>query len=300
MTPERIKEVIAEMAKAISAKEIEVVSDEGHRYYTDTLTRTLHIPITTTAETAEAYDKLVLQPKTVTNSNVDLFDRLPRCSMFIGQPDTGKTYTAIQIAKDCGIVPLIKMCNEDMNLETFMKDFKLVDGNPVFTESLALKLLTGNEKSIIIMDEWNTMGTGAMKTMQPILDDTSTHFEYNGKLYQKNMNCKFIVTLNDKDKGISIVPDAILSRCTLRWFEPVPTSTIAKWTNTDLKWVNTLFQIYKVLGLLNVFGTRQVKMLHTLKDVSAIKNHVYGLCMMKNIDGKVVDTLQIQQFFNSL
>ena len=50
------------------------------------------------------------------------------------------------------------------------------------------------------MDEWNTMSTGAMKTMQPILDDTSTHFEYNGKLYQKNMNCKFIITLTIKTK----------------------------------------------------------------------------------------------------
>lgn len=299
MEVQRIKEVLAEIKAGLDNKELKVVSADGHRYYTDVMTETLHIPLTTPEETAEIYEKLVINVKQ-SASVKDPFERLPRVSMFLGQPDTGKTYQAFQIAKDCGIVPLFKMCNEDMNLETFMKDFKLVDGQPVFDESLALQKLTGTEREIIIMDEWNTMGTGAMKTMQPILDDTSSHFEYNGKLYKKNMNCKFIITLNDKDKGISIVPDAILSRCTLKWFEPVPTSTIAKWTGVDIKWINSLYGIYKVLGLLSIFGTRQIKMLHNMKDLSAIKNHLYGLCQMKNIDSKVIDTLQVQQMINQL
>jgi len=301
MTKERINEVIAAIKKALDDKEIKVVNADGHRYYTDVLTETLHIPLTEPEETAEVFERLVLLPRQQADQlPKDLFLRLPRVSMFIGQPDTGKTYQALQIAKDCNITPLFKMCNEDMNLETFMKDFRLIDGKPVFDESLALQYLTGNDRAFIIMDEWNTMGTGAMKTMQPILDDTSTHFEYNGKLYQKNMNCKFIITLNDKDKGISIVPDAILSRCTLHWFEPVPTSTIAKWTGVDIKWINNLYQIYKVLGLLSIFGTRQIKMLYNLKNIIAIKNHLYGLCMMKNIDSKVIDTLQVQQMLNQL
>ena len=301
MTIERIKEVMEAIKTGLQNKELKIVSAEGHRYYTDVMTESLHIPLTTPEETAEVYERLVMLPKLqAAKSPADLFLRLPRVSMFIGQPDTGKTHSALQIAKDCGTLPLFKMCNEDMNLETFMKDFKLVDGQPVFDESLALKKLTGTDREIIIMDEWNTMSTGAMKTMQPLLDETSTHFEYNGKLYQKNMNCKFIITLNDKDKGISIVPDAILSRCALRWFEPVPTTTIAKWTGVDIKWVETLYKIYKVLGLLSVFGTRQIRMLHGINDVTAIKNHLYGLCMMKNIDSKLIDTLPLQQLLNQL
>ena len=301
MDKARINEIMTAIKTAIDNKEIKVVSAEGHRYYTDVLTESLHIPLTTVEETAEVYERLVLLPKQQQDKlPKDLFLRLPRVSMFIGQPDTGKTYTALQIAKDCGITPLFKMCNEDMNLETFMKDFHLVDGKPVFDESLAIKKLSGTDREIIIMDEWNTMGTGAMKTMQPILDDTSTHFEYNGKLYTKNMNCKFIITLNDKDKGISIVPDAILSRSALRWFEPVPTTTLAKWTGVDIKWVTNLYSIYKLLGLLSVFGTRQIKMLHGYNNIAAIKNHLYGLCMMKNIDNKLLDTLQLTQLLNQL
>ena len=300
MTNERIKEIIDIIQVKLQNKEMKIVSSEGHRFYTDTLTESLHIPLTTSTEVAEAYERLVLLPEQqAAKQPVDLFDRLPRVSMFVGQPDTGKTYQALQIAKDCGITPLFKICNEDMNLETFMKDFHLVDGKPVFDESLALAKLSGNQKEIIIMDEWNHMLTGPMKTFQPLLDTTSTHFEYNGKIYQKNMNCKFIITLNDKDKGISAVPDAILSRCILRYFEPVPTTTLAKWKNVDIKWVDTIYKIYKILGLLSIFGSRQIEMLHNANP-TAIKNHLYGLCRMKNVDEKLIDTLQVQQLVNQL
>lgn len=296
MDAKEINEILAEIKEKLQNKELKIVSSEGHRFYTDVLTETLHIPLTTSQEVAETYKKLVGM-KVV--NKVEEFDTLPRVSMFIGQPDTGKTYQAFEIAKRCGVNPLFKMCNEDMNLETFMKDFKLVNGQPAFDETIAIKKLSGTEREIIIMDEWNTMTTGAMKTMQPILDDTSPEFEFNGKIYKKNLNCKFIITLNDKDKGISVIPDAILSRCLLRWFEPVPTSTIARWTGVDIAKVNKLYQLYKVCGLVSVFGTRQVKMLEKAS-IPDIKLHLYGLCQLKNIDSKVIDTLQIQQIINSL
>ena len=295
-----VQEIVNKMRDDINKGIMKVMNNDGYRYYTDVLTESVMVPITTPEETAKLYEKLVINPVAAKASAVDPFDALPRVSMFIGQPDTGKTYLAEKIARDCGIVPLFKMCRDNLNLETLLEDFKLVDGKPVFEESIAVKFLSSNEKSIIILDEFNTLLTGVMKTMQPIFDETSTTFEYRGKIYNKNMNCKFIVTLNDKDKGISIVPDAILSRSHLRWFEPVSPATISKWTNTPLQWVNELYNIYKLLGLLNVFGTRQVKMLRTVGDIQLIKNHLYGLCMMKNIDGKVIETLQLQTLLNKL
>jgi len=221
--------------------------------------------------------------------------------MFVGQPDTGKTYLAEDIAKQCGIVPLFKMCRDNLNLETLLEDFKLNDGKPVFEESLAIKAMSDPEKNryIIIFDEFNTLMTGVMKTFQPILDDTSTTFEYRGKVYQKNMNCKFILTLNDKDKGISVVPDAILSRVELRWFDPTPITTIAQWTNVDVEWINKLFNVYKIIGLTNIFGTRQIKILHG-KTLERVKNHLYGLCMMTRTDPAILDTLQMQDVLTKL
>lgn len=294
-----IKDIIKQMTEDLTNKKIKVVNNDGYRYYTDVLTESIIIPITTPEETAKIYEKLMLN-KQQTNNATDLFDSLPRVSMFVGQPDTGKTYLAEKIARDCGITPLFKMCRDNLNLETLLEDFKLIDGKPVFEESLAIKMMSGTERHIIILDEFNTLLTGVMKTFQPIFDDTSTTFEYRGKIYKKNMNCKFIVTLNDKDKGISVVPDAILSRAYIKWFEPVPPTTIAQWTKTDINWVNRVFKIYKILGLLNIFGTRQIKILKSLKDVNAIKNHLYGLCQMKNIDTKVLETLQVQTEINQL
>jgi hypothetical protein len=293
-------EIIQRIRDDLTNKVVKVMNNDGYRYYTDVLTESIIVPITTTDETAAAYEKAFINLAQKTASNNDPFLSLPRVSMFIGQPDTGKTYLAEKIAKDCGIVPLFKMCRDNLNLETLLEDFKLEDGKPVFQESLAIKYLSGTERAIIILDEFNTLLTGVMKTLQPIFDDTSTTFEYRGKVYHKNMNCKFIVTLNDKDKGISIVPDAILSRSHLKWFEPVPITTIANWTNTPLQWVSDLYNIYKLLGLLNVFGTRQVKMLRQVGDIQAIKNHLYGLCMMKNIDAKILETLQVQTMLNKL
>lgn len=295
------QEIIDRIREDLNNKIVKVVVSDGYRYYTDVLTESIIVPITTPDETAAVYKKLMIdgQQKAVA-THTDPFLALPRVSMFVGQPDTGKTYLAEKIARDCGITPLFKMCRDNLNLETLLEDFKLVDGKPVFEESLAIKMMSGTERAIIIFDEFNTLLTGVMKTLQPIFDDTSTTFEYRGKIYNKNMNCKFIVTLNDKDKGISVVPDAILSRATIRWFEPVSVATIANWTNTPIEWVTNLFEIYKLLGILNVFGTRQVKMLYNLKDPAAIKNHLYGLCQMKNVDPKVLDTLQGQTMLNKL
>lgn len=294
------QEIIARMREDINKGIVKVVSSDGYRYYTDTLTEQIVVPITTPDETANLYERLIINATQArAEASKDLFATLPRVSMFVGQPDTGKTYKAFEVAKQCGIIPLFKMCRDNLNLETLLEDFKLVDGKPVFEESLAIKYMTDNEKHIIVFDEFNTLLTGVMKTMQPIFDDTSTTFEYRGKVYHKNMNCKFIVTLNDKDKGISVVPDAILSRVELTFFDPVTTNTISKWTNVNIEWINSLFNIYKVLGITNIFGTRQIKILSG-KSIERIKNHLYGLCKMTKTDDKLLDTLQVQQLINKL
>jgi hypothetical protein len=291
-----VQRIRDDIAKGI----VKVVSNDGYRYYTDTLTEKIVVPITTPSETMELYQKLIINKHdTDKQLQADPFSKLPRVTMYVGQPDTGKTYLAEQVAKECGIQPLFKMCRDNLNLETLLEDFKLVDGKPVFEESLAIKMMTGTDRHIIIFDEFNTLLTGVMKTFQPIFDDTSTTFEYRGKIYTKNTNCKFIVTLNDKDKGISVVPDAILSRVSIKWFEPVPTSTIARWTNVDIEWVNNLFNIYKVLGLTNIFGTRQIKML-VGTTIENINNHLMGLCKMTKTDDKLIETLQVQQLINKL
>ena len=293
-----VKDIIAKIKQDLNNGDIKVMSNDGYRYYTDVLTESIQVPITTPEETAKLYEKLIINP-TNSRSLSTAFDDLPRVSMFVGQPDTGKTYTAFQMAKQFGIEPILIMCRDNLNLETLLEDFKLVDGKPAYEESLAIKALSGTDDAIIILDEFNTLLTGVMKTFQPIFDTTSPTFEYKGKIYTKNLKCKFIVTLNDKDKGISVIPNAILSRSKLRWFNPVELPVLAKWTNLDIKWITIVHQLFKILGLLDIFGSRQLMMLHG-DTVENIKNHLIGLCNVRNVDAKVVDTLQVQQLINQL
>ena len=126
-----VQEIVNKMRDDINKGIMKVMNNDGYRYYTDVLTESVMVPITTPEETAKLYEKLVINPVAAKASAVDPFDALPRVSMFIGQPDTGKTYLAEKIARDCGIVPLFKMCRDNLNLETLLEDFKLVDGKPV-------------------------------------------------------------------------------------------------------------------------------------------------------------------------
>jgi len=293
-------QIVARIKDDLAAGIVKVKATDGYRCYTDTLTEELEVPLTTRKETTELYEKVFINPIAKSKKKADPFDALPRVSMYIGQPDTGKTYKALALAKSCGITPLLKMCRDSLNLETLLEDFKLVDGKPVFEESLAIKMLSGKDRAIIILDEFNTLLTGVMKTLQPIFDDTSMTFEYRGKVYNKNLNCKFIVTLNDKDKGISIVPDAILSRSRLEWFPPVAPHVIAKWVNVPVEWVKNLYDVYKALDLTNVFGSRQITMLYKKADQADIQNHLIGLCNMKNIDSKAVNLLPIKNKISKL
>lgn len=296
-------EIVSHMRDALDKKIIKVMSTDGYRYYTDVLTETVEIPITDNHTTAQLYKKLMIDnQQTSAHTTGNAFQDRARVIMKVGQPDTGKTYAAIKEAEDMGIKPILLMCRDSLTLETLLEDFTLIDGKPAYIPSPALRALTDPNKgeAIIIMDEFNTLLTGVMKTTQPIFDDTSKTFTYRGNTYEKNMNCKFTVTLNDKDKGISIVPDAILSRSKLEYYNPVAPQIIAKWTGVPLKWIQDLRSIYKIAGLLNVFGTRQIKTIRKCTNIQEIQNHLYGLCMMKNIDGKVIDTLQVKNLLTQL
>lgn len=296
-----VNKVIDQIRQDINDGKVVSKVDAGYRYYVDATNPERKVVITNNEDTARAYYTVFIKKEsTPTDINTDAFDKLSRVSMYIGAPDTGKTTHAINVCKECGVTPLFKMCRDTLNLETLLEDFILVEGKPAFQESLAIKLMTGTEKGIIILDEFNTLLTGVMKTFQPIFDDTSTHFEYRGKQYKKNMNCKWIVTLNHNDKGISVIPDAILSRSYLQWFKPVSDQTIHIWTGIDVETITKIREVFKRLNIEDIFGTRQVKIINNIKNMTELKNHLYGLCVMKKTDPKILDLLEGQDILQRL
>jgi hypothetical protein len=139
-----------------------------------------------------------------------------------------------------------------------------------------------------------------MKTLQPLLDTTSKTFEYKGKVYNKNLNCKFILTLNDKDKGISVIPDAILSRSKIQYFEQPNISTLSKWSGQTEAFVQSAFTLYKTLGIPHLFGTRQIKVLSDMDNIEDMVAHFKGLCLLRGMDTKLLDTIETKRLFNDL
>lgn len=293
-----VKEILEQIRKDITDKKIEVVSENGYRCYTDGVKKVI---MTNPQETAQNYYNTFIkqQPTNVSGTNTS-FDDLPRCTIYVGQPDTGKTYRAQQVASDHGVDHILIMARDNLNLETLLEDFTLVDGKPVFKESLAIQMLSGTKPGLIIIDEFNTLLTGVMKTLQPLLDSTSKTFEYKGKVYTKNLNCKFILTLNDKDKGISVIPDAILSRSKIVYFDQPNIPTLAKWSNQTEQYVQTVYDVYKTLGLLGLFGTRQIQVLSQLKTTEDITAHFVGLLSLRGMKNDLINSIEIQRLFTNL
>lgn len=295
-----INKTIAQIKQDMDSKKVWIESRPGYRVYTD---GQKEVVITNPKETAINYyntfivSNIVNSPLPGTTSS---FDNLPRCSIFVGKPDTGKTYQAQQLAEDLGVPYLLIMARDNLNLETLLEDFTLVDGKPVFQESLAIKMLSGTENGIIIIDEFNTLLTGVMKTLQPLLDTTSKTFEYKGKVYNKNLNCKFILTLNDKDKGISIIPDAILSRSYIKYFTQPDNSVLSQWSGKPLKFVEDLASLYQALDLSSIFGTRQINIVYNLQTVDEIIAHFNGLCSLRGMDATKLDTIETKRLFTAL
>ncbi len=258
------------------------------------------IMVTNTIGTLEAYDQTFINPVNTASNFLALMNRV---TIYVGPPDTGKTYQAQDLCIKNNIKYIIIPCHDGLTLETLLEDFVLVNGQPTYQPSLALQMLSdpNNTDCIIILDELNTCRTAVLKTFQPLFDNTSKSFVYRGQTYKKNMNCKFICTLNDKDKGISILPDAILSRSCLKYFVPVDDATLVLRTGYKQAFIQACRGVFRSIGLEGIFGVRQLNAMYNLNAVDAI-DHLKGLLALKNLDFAALDTMefqnQVQQMYN--
>ena len=292
-----LKKVAQDLRQAIDNKTIWQEARNTHRVYTDGTKEVMIQDAKTTLE--NVYKTFFCVAPTQTSAST-AFKDLPRATIFVGPPDTGKTYAAINYAKQNNIPYILIMGREDLTLETMLQDFILIDGKPAYNDSLALQYLSGTQDCIIIIDEFNTLRTGVLKTFQPLFDETSSDFEFKGKIYTKNLNCKFICTLNDKDKGISVLPDAILSRCSFKYFNPVDDTTLSMWTGIDPLYIMNARELFEVFGLSGIFGVRQLKIMSTLKTTADLSKHIEGLLALCNKDIKAMETPEVQARFQKL
>ena len=106
--------------------------------------------------------------------------------------------------------------------------------------------------------------------------------------------------LNDKDKGISIIPDAILSRSKIEYFDQPDIDVLAKWSGQPVKYIQNAYDTYKTLGLLSLFGTRQIQVLKSMTNIQDVTAHFIGLCSLRGMKTDLIKSLEVQRLLQCL
>lgn len=200
---------------------------------------------------------------------------LKRAELWFGEPGSGKTTLAINTCDVLMQQGLIEdytkiICHEDLNLMSLLKTTRTDEqGNWKFLPNKVFNMLTDEmqKRYIIILDEFNTLPMSVMKAMQPILDDTVGKFDFEDKVYDKNPNLFFILTMNHRDLGISELPIAIKDRLYPRLFQELSVKELSKRSGVPIHLIELLTktrQMFEHLGDLPEFhkSVRQLKELY--------------------------------------
>ncbi len=205
----------------------------------------------------------------------ELNRELKRAELWFGEPGSGKTTLAMNTCDYLMQQGLIEdytkiICHEDLNLMSLLKTTK-TDENGLwkFLPNKVFNMLTDEmqKRYVIILDEFNTLQMSVMKAMQPILDDTVGKFDFEDKVYDKNPNLFFILTMNHRDLGISELPIAIKDRLYPRLFRELTIVELSKRSGMPRHLIELLTktrQMFEHLGDLPEFhkSVRQLKELY--------------------------------------
>lgn len=197
---------------------------------------------------------------------------LKKNELWFGNPGTGKSYLAHNTCKNLKEKGVIKdyavvNCHEELTVMSLFKTTKTDEqGNWKFLKNKVFKMLTDNKREhyIIVADEFNTTPMSVMKSLQPIIDDSNADFVFEDKVYKKNPNIRFIMTMNHQDLGTSDLPQAIKDRLYPVFFEDLTYEMLSMRTGVPRKIIEKLEKIrnmFQHLGDLPEFhkSVRQLK-----------------------------------------
>jgi DNA polymerase III delta prime subunit len=221
---------------------------------------------------------------------------LRKFELWFGNPSTGKTTAARNISQELVDNNVIKdfaviQCHEEMTVMSMLKTTKTDEsGAWIFILNKVFKFLTDElrEKYVVIFDEINTLPMSVLKALQPLLDDTSGSFDFEDKTYIKNPNVFFIATMNHKDIGTSMLPEAIVSRAFPKFFADLTPKDLETRSKVPASFINILRSIHGMfshLGNLHPFynDVRQLKNLAGLT-AEQFKEYITSHLELSNID----------------
>lgn len=163
--------------------------------------------------------------------------------LYSGNPGTGKTYHAAELARETKRKYLRIGFKFGINFESILRDY---DKELGWKYSEFYYLLTGTEEAVVLFDEFNIHGVD-QKSFQILLDD-GEYIEVFGKTIKKNPNIQYILAINPQDTQTDPISFAIEDRVVEVYFsltdkEMVGIAAMPKTRFDIVKWV---FQKYEI------------------------------------------------------
>lgn len=133
--------------------------------------------------------------------------------LYVGNPGTGKTYTARELAVATGRKFLRIGFKYGINFESILREY---DKDLGWKMTEFYNLLVSQEHAVVLLDEFNIHGVD-QKSFQILLDDQA-QIEVFGQTITKNPNIQYILAINPQDTQTDPISFAIEDRCVEVYF----------------------------------------------------------------------------------
>lgn len=184
----------------------------------------------------------------------ELGRELRKAELWLSNPGVGKTTLAKNVSEkflENGQIEdyAIVNCHEELTVMSILKTTRTDEhGNWKFLLNKVFNMLTDATQApyIVVFDEYNTLPMSVQKSLQPIIDDTEGKFDFEDKEYTKNPNVTFILTMNHRDLGTNMLPDAILDRTFKVFFEDLTNEQLAQRSGVPEHIIETIGKVRKM------------------------------------------------------
>lgn len=207
--------------------------------------------------------------------------------LYVGNPGTGKTYQAKELADTTGRKFLRIGFKFGINFESILREYDKETGWK-YTEFY--KILTSKEPAVVLFDEFNIHGVD-QKSFQILLDDGPV-IEVFGVTIHKNPNIQYILAINPQDTQTDPISFAIEDRVVEVYFElsdkdMMGIAAMPKSRFDIIKWVFQKFEI--------PYSIRTLQKCNLLSK-EEFKAHITALLKRRkeNFDTKIVNSVEME------
>lgn len=239
-------------------------------------------PFTNDATELERILTAVDKPKSSYHAGEVLFPLL-----YVGNPGTGKTYQARELATATGRRFLRIGFKFGINFESILREYDKELGWK-YTEYY--KLLRSKEPAVVLFDEFNIHGVD-QKSFQILLDDGPV-IEVFGETVEKNPNIQYILAINPQDTQTDPISFAIEDRVVEVYFdltdkEMLGITAMPKTRFDIIKWVFQKFEI--------PYSIRTLQKCNLLSK-EEFKQHITALLKRRkeDFDVKIISSVEME------